>query len=160
MEHRQPAEELNEDLNKYLGHGELQLEIRETGYVITRNSVPAESLSEGETTAIAVLYFLKSLQDRRFELNKGLVVLDDPVSSLDTNALYLAFGFIRARTTNAGQLIVLTHNFTFFREVRNWFHHLTRQGKKDINQRPARFYMLDFVRGAAERSSILHPPAS
>lgn len=155
VEHRQPAEELNEDLNKYLGHGELQLEIRETGYVITRNSVPAEALSEGETTAIAVLYFLKSLQDKRFELNNGLVVLDDPVSSLDANALYLAFGFIRERTTYAGQLIVLTHNFTFFREVRNWFHHLSGQGKKDINQRPARFYMLDFARRGVERFSII-----
>jgi wobble nucleotide-excising tRNase len=157
MEHRQPAEELNEDLNKYLGHGELQLEIRETGYAILRDDIPAEALSEGETTAIAVLYFLKSLQDRRFELNNGVVVLDDPVSSLDSNALYLAFGFICERTENAAQLIVLTHNFTFFRQVRNWFHHLPGQNKRDINQRPARFYMLDSVRGETARSSTLRP---
>ncbi len=143
IEHRQPAEELNEELRKYLGHDELRLEIKDTGYAITRGGVPAQSLSEGEMTAIALLYFLKSLRDRTFDLEHGIVVLDDPVSSLDANALYLAFGFIRERTQNAGQLIILTHNFTFFRQVRNWFHHLKGQNKSDINQRPARFYMLD-----------------
>jgi len=143
VEHRQPAEELNRDLHSYLGHDELRLEIKETGYAIVRRDAPAEALSEGETTAIALLYFLKSLQDRRFDLRKGVVVLDDPVSSLDANALYSAFGFIRERTRHAGQLVILTHNFTFFRQVRYWFHHLKGQKKKEVTQRPARFYMLD-----------------
>ena len=143
MEHRKPAEDLNEDLRSYLGHGELSLEVKETGYLITRNAITAQRLSEGETTAIALLYFLKSLEDRRFDLANSVVVLDDPVSSLDANALYLAFGFIRERTQNAAQLFILTHNFRLFRQVRNWFHHLPKQGKRDINQRPARFYMLD-----------------
>ena len=57
VEHRQPAEELNEDLRNYLGHNELCLEIKENGYAMTRGGVQAESLSEGETTAIALLYF-------------------------------------------------------------------------------------------------------
>lgn len=143
VEHRQPAEELNTDLRNYLGHSELRLEIKATGYTIMRHDAPAVSLSEGEMTAIALLYFLKSLQDRRFGLTKGAVVLDDPVSSLDANALYSAFGFIRERTQAAAQLIILTHNFAFFRQVRNWFHHLKDQNKKDIALRPARFYMLD-----------------
>ena len=82
VEHRRPATELNEDLKKYLGHGELQLAVKETGYEITRNGDPAQSLSEGETTAIALLYFLKSLDDRRFDSAKGVVVLDDPVLTL------------------------------------------------------------------------------
>jgi len=142
-EHRRPADELNEDLRKYLGHDELRLEVKDTGYTITRGGEPARALSEGEMTAIALLYFLKSLQDRHFDLANGVVVLDDPVSSLDANALYLAFGFIRERTKDAGQLIILTHNFTFFRQVRNWFHHLKGQKKRDLNQRPGRFYMLD-----------------
>ena len=129
VEHRRPAEELNKDLSNYLGHQELLLEIKETGYAITRGGVPAKSLSEGERTAIALLYFLKSLQDRRFELENGVVVLDDWVSSLDANALFLAFGFIRERSENAGQVIVLTHNFSFFRQVRNWFHHLKVSGQ-------------------------------
>ena len=83
------------------------------------------------------------------------MVLDDPVSSLDANALYLAFGYIRQRTQDAGQLFLLTHNFTLFRQVRNWFHHLPGQRKKDINQRPARFYMLDRVVDADPRRTAL-----
>ena len=155
VEHRRPAEELNEDLQKYLGHRELCLEIRETGYTITRSGVPAESLSEGESTAIALLYFLKSLQDRRFELENGAIVLDDPVSSLDANALFLAFGFIRERTEGAGQLFVLTHNFSFFRQIRNWFHHINGRKKRNVTQRPARFFMLDSTLDGNERSSVI-----
>ena len=143
VEHRRPADELNDDLKKYLGHDELRLDVRDTGYVFSRNGVPAESLSEGERTALALLYFLKSLDDRRFDVKRGVVVLDDPVSSLDANALYLAFGYIRERTQDTAQLFLLTHNFTFLRYVRNWFHNIRGQKKKDIRQRPARFYMLE-----------------
>ncbi len=157
VEHRRPAEELNKDLHSYLGHDELRLVVKDTGYTITRDGTPAQALSEGETTAIALLYFLKSLKDRRFDLANGVVVLDDPVSSLDTNALYLAFGFIRERTKDAAQLFILTHNFTFFRQVRNWFHHLKGQNKKEIGQRPARFYMLDFARDGDQRCSSIRP---
>lgn len=144
IEHRQPAEELNQDLNSYLGHAELQLDVKDTGYTISRSGTPARSLSEGEMTAIALLYFLKTLKDRRFEMDNGLVVLDDPVSSLDANALFLAFGFIRRCVDDAAQIVILTHNFAMFRQVRNWFYHLKGQNnKKDITNRPARFYMMD-----------------
>ena len=155
VEHRRPADELNEDLRKYLGHDELRLDVRDTGYVFSRNGMPAESLSEGERTALALLYFLKSLDDRRFDIKRGVVVMDDPVSSLDANALYLAFGYIRACTQDAGQLFLLTHNFTFLRYVRNWFHHLQGQRKRDIRQRPARFYMLEQVREGDYRCSTI-----
>ena len=155
VEHRQPAEDLNEDLRKYLGHGELCLEIKETGYTITRGGVSACTVSEGETTAIALLYFLKSLQDRRFELARGVVVLDDPVSSLDANALFLAFGFIRERAGEAGQLFVLTHNFSFFRQVRNWFRHVKGHGRKVVSNGPARFFMLESSQEENVRSSAI-----
>jgi len=155
VEHRQPAEELNEDLQTYLGHGELCLEIRDTGYAIVRGGESANTLSEGETTAIALLYFLKSLRDRRFELGSGVVVLDDPVSSLDANALFLAFGFIRERAGEAGQLFILTHNFSFFRQVRNWFGHLKGQRRKIVSNRPAQFFMLNAVEENDTRGSVI-----
>lgn len=149
-EHQQPAEELNEDLRRYLGHGDLQLTIKDTGYRITRNGVPADMLSEGEMTAIALLYFLKCLDDRRFDKRNGVVVLDDPVSSLDGNAMYLAFGLIRERTKDAGQLILMTHDFGLFRQARNWLHYLNRRAP-----RPSRFYMLDCVPVEGQRSASL-----
>ena len=148
VQHREPAEELNSDLRAYLGHGELTLDVKETGYQITRNGVVAEGLSEGERTAIALLYFLKSLRDRRFDLKTGIVVLDDPVSSLDSNALFFAFGFIRERTQDAAQLFILTHNFTFFRQVKNWFHHLR-------GPRQAGFFMLECTREQSKRCAII-----
>ena len=157
VEHRRPADELNEDLERYLGHRELQLTVKKTGYEIVRNGASAQNLSEGECTAIALLYFLKSLQDRNFSLSRGVVVLDDPVSSLDSNALYLAFGLIRQRTEAAAQLFILTHNFTLFRNVKNWFHHMKGQSRTDTKKRPARFYMLECRFNGSHRSSTLCP---
>jgi wobble nucleotide-excising tRNase len=153
VEFRRPAEELNADLAAYLGRDDLRLEVKSTGYRMLRNGQPATHLSEGERTAIAFLYFLKSLSDRSFDMANGIVVIDDPVSSLDANALYSAFGYMKERTKAAGQLFILTHSFSLFRLVRNWFHHLPGQGKKDVALRPARFFMLaataqDGARGA------------
>ena len=153
VQHRRPAEDLNNDLHRYLGHNQLQVEVKETGYAITRNGIPAQALSEGETTAIALLYFLRSLDDHRFDLSSGIVVLDDPVSSLDANSLYQAFGLIRSRTADSGQLLILTHNFTLFGLVRNWFHHMKGQNARDIHKKPARFYMLDCSWNGFDRNS-------
>ena len=148
LEHRRPAAELNRELNLYLGHGEVQFTVKDTGYEITRNEIAAESLSEGEKTAISLLYFLKSLDSREFNLSEGIVVLDDPVSSLDANALYAACGFVRDRTRESGQLFVLTHNFAFFREMRRWMssHTLSEHSS---------FYMLEATVADGKRVSRL-----
>lgn len=145
VEHSKPAEELNNDLANYLGRNDIKFKIMETGYQILRKDKMAGALSEGEKSAIAFLYFLKSLSDKNFDLGKGIVVVDDPASSLDSNALFYAFSFMKARTKEAGQLFILTHNFAFFRQVKNWFRHLKGQNKRDVEKRPARFYMIKRV---------------
>lgn len=155
VEHRRPAEELNRELGAYLGRDELQFEVKDTGYALTRGGQPALHLSEGERTAIAFLYFLKALEDKAFELSKGIVVIDDPVSSLDANALFSAFGYMKERTKACHQLFILTHNFAFFRQVKNWFHHLKGQNKNKIDQRPGRFYALLATVTNGERSATL-----
>ena len=154
VEHRRPAEELNRELQAYLGRDELKFDVKDTGYALTRGGKPALDLSGGERTAIAFLYFLKSLEDKAFDLKKGIVVVDDPVSSLDANALFSAFGYMKERAKECHQLFTLTHNFAFFRQVKNWFHHMRGQ-KKDIAQRPARFYALLTTISAGERSATL-----
>lgn len=159
-QHRRPAEELNQEVAAYLGRDELRFEVEQNGYRITRGGHPATHLSDGERTAIAFLYFLKSLKATDFDLGTGIVVIDDPVSSLDANSLFSAFSFLKQRTANAGQLFVLTHNFAFFRQVRNWFYNLPGQKKNDVNQRPARFYMLatDYIGGVrAAKLDVLDP---
>jgi len=123
LEQQKPATEISRDLCHYLGHSEITLEPlnKKPGYVILRREERANGLSEGEKTAIAFLYFLKSLEDKRFNLSQGIVVVDDPISSLDANSLYTAYGYLKERTREAAQLFVLTHNFVFFREVKEWF---------------------------------------
>jgi len=140
VEHRRPADELNRDLTAYLGMNELKFETKENGYQITRNGVTADAISEGEKTAIAFLYFLKSLKDKNFDLANGVVVIDDPVSSLDANSLFHAFGFMKERTREVGQLFIFTHNFCFFRQVKNWFNYINRYKRKLCKE--ADFYML------------------
>jgi wobble nucleotide-excising tRNase len=144
LEHRRPADELTAELRAYLGRDELRFEVKGTGYALTRSGQDEDvvDLSDGERTAIAFLYFLKSLQDRAFDLKNGIVVIDDPVSSLDDNALFSAFGYMKDRTKEAGQLFILTHSFSFFRLVKNWFHHLPGQRKNKIEDRPGRFFLL------------------
>src|SRR5690606_2007760 len=142
LEHRRPADELTEELRAYLGRDELRFEVKGNGYALTRNGQPVSHLSEGERTAIAFLYFLKSLQDKTFDMKNGIVVIDDPVSSLDANALFSAFGYMKERTKQAGQLFIFTHSFPFFRLVKNWFHHLPKQRSPQVERRLGRFFLL------------------
>ena len=102
-QHRRPAEELNKELASYLGRDELRFDVEQNGYKIMRGAQPALHLSDGERTSIAFLYFLKSLKATDFDLESGIVVIDDPVSSLDANSLFSAFGYMKARTAAAGQ---------------------------------------------------------
>lgn len=109
QQHAPAAEDINRDLLHYLGHKEIQVETAETGYRLVRAGRPAERLSEGERTAIAFVYFLRSLKDQSFDLANGIVVIDDPVSSLDANSSFCAFGFMKSRLKDVGQLFILTH---------------------------------------------------
>lgn len=145
------AEKLTSNLAAYLGRVEITITNLGSGYQIQRGGQIAENLSEGERTAIAFLYFLETLGDRSFELENGIVVIDDPVSSLDTNSLCCAFAYMQKRTKGAGQLFVLTHNFFFFRQVKNWLHHLQGKRKEIVSQA----YMIENYFAEGERSSRL-----
>ncbi|MEX1026693.1 MAG: AAA family ATPase [Candidatus Paceibacterota bacterium] len=150
ISHRKPAEQLNRQLQDYLGHSDLQFEVQETGYRIIRKEEIATDLSEGEKTAIALLYFLRRLDAPEFDRSSGLVVLDDPVSSLDSNALFNAFAYVKDHTIGAHQVVLLTHNFGFFRAVREWFRNLRGQEKKEW-----RIFMLSTGMDSTGRYSVL-----
>jgi wobble nucleotide-excising tRNase len=154
VEHRLPAEELTAELASYLGRNEIRFEVARTGYSITRDGVRASNLSEGERTAIAFLYFLKTLQDKDFKVADDIVVIDDPVSSLDSNALFSAFGYMKERTRSPNQLFVFTHNFSFFRQVKNWFDHVNKMKK---TKGDAQFYMLQSVFNGSQRNAVMAP---
>lgn len=157
IEHRRPAEELSAELCAYLGRDELKFEVTGTGYSLTRGEEPAEHLSEGERTAIAFLYFLKSLEDKDFDMATGIVVIDDPVSSLDANALFSAFDYMKERTKNCNQLFILTHNFAFLRQVKNWLHHLKKRKRKSTENGSFHFYLLKTKLSNNQRNASICP---
>lgn len=113
---------LNRSLNKFLGHKEINFEVKDdgTGYIILRRGKIASNLSEGERTAIAFIFFITQLQDDNFDQANGIVVIDDPVSSLDSNSQFQAFSFLKESTKDASQLFVFTHNFDFLKLMLNW----------------------------------------
>lgn len=156
VEKSKAAEELNDDLKTYLGRDEISFSVTEDeiGYRVLRNGQPAMNLSEGEQSAIAFLYFLRTLTDRNFDLGKGIVIIDDPVSSLDSTALFSAFSFMKSRIENCNQLIILTHNFVFLKNITTWFHYLQRQKgfKNDV-----KYYGLRACYSNGIRSSSIMP---
>ena len=88
----------------------------------------AEStLSEGEVTFITFLYFLQLVKGSTNETDitdERILVIDDPISSLDSNVLFVVSSLlkeitkcIRNNVGNIKQLILLTHNVYFHKEV-------------------------------------------
>lgn len=132
------CEDINKGLKAFLGRDELVFEAYKTkrldengkeqeiddGYIIKRNGEFASYLSEGEKTAIALVYFIIHLGDQNFDIGKGIIVIDDPISSLDANSLFQAFSFLKYSVLPAEQVFVLTHNFDFMRLLINWMKRL------------------------------------
>ena len=115
------AQLLTTDLHRYFGRDELTFELSDdNGYLIQRNGQKAAHLSEGEQRSIALLYFLRDIESNAANLRERIIVFDDPVSSVDDGAATGAFAYIwekciGKKQDGVGQLIVLTHNFDFFR---------------------------------------------
>lgn len=102
--------------------------IREDGSIV-------ENLSEGERNFIAFLYFYHQVRGSMTseELKEKIVVIDDPVSSMDSTALFLVSAIVREMINVCRnnteylnpkvpgdyikQLFILTHNVYFHREV-------------------------------------------
>lgn len=136
------AEQFNKSLHKFLGRSELTLRFNpvKKGYEILRNDSDqvGGNLSEGEKTAIAFVYFITKLKENDNNIEDTIVVVDDPISSFDSNHLFHAYSFMKVNCEKAKQLFVLTHNFTFFKLVRDW---VSRKNKRD-NQNVANFYVV------------------
>ncbi|NTW40799.1 MAG: AAA family ATPase [Cellulomonadaceae bacterium] len=115
------AEALTFEVARLLGRSELEFRPRgENTYAVTRSDgSPAVGLSEGERTAITLVHFLEALARREPEAPAPIVLVDDPVSSLDANVWVGASTLIWARCVVeklAAQLFVLTHDFELFRQ--------------------------------------------
>lgn len=133
------AQLLTTDLHHYFGRDELTFELSDdNGYLIQRNGQKADHLSEGEQRSIALLYFLRDIESNGANLRERIVVFDDPVSSVDDGAATGAFAYIwdkciGKKQNGVGQLIVLTHNFDFFRRWVNRLASLKRMSEDERN---------------------------
>jgi wobble nucleotide-excising tRNase len=95
----------------YLGHGELTVVPLDEGYELHRHGKLVKGPpSEGEKTALALCYFLSTLGADGRKIKDLIVVVDDPISSLDTRAMNYACALIRTQLRDAQQLFVMTHN--------------------------------------------------
>ena len=123
-------DEINRILKSY---GFLNFEIvpeQEEGfYQIHREdgTIADTTLSEGEITFITFLYYLQLTKGGLSEdevNNERVLIIDDPISSLDSNVLFIVSTLIKEIVKNiktdignVRQLILLTHNVYFHKEV-------------------------------------------
>lgn len=87
----------------------------------------SRSLSEGEKTFITFLYFyylIRGAQSPSGITTNRVVVFDDPISSLDSDILYIVSSLIKgvmedvkSQTGQIKQVFVLTHNVYFHKEI-------------------------------------------
>lgn len=90
-------------------------------------STATNTLSEGEKTFVVFLYFYHLINGSFSETGTTtdrVVVFDDPVSSVDSDVLFIVSNLIREVCDNCGtpegrikQVLVLTHNVYFHKEV-------------------------------------------
>lgn len=90
-------------------------------------TIAETTLSEGEITFITFLYYLQLAKGGISEdtvNEERILVIDDPISSLDSNVLYVVSTLIKeiikgikSDLGNIKQIILLTHNVYFHREV-------------------------------------------
>ncbi|GAA7326159.1 hypothetical protein BD0111_09390 [Helicobacter pylori] len=105
----------------------------EKSYRIQREDgqLVGETLSEGEVTFITFLYYYHltkgSLKESDISKNKVLVI-DDPISSLDSNILFIVSVLVKElmketmketmkEKTSIKQIIILTHNTYFYKNI-------------------------------------------
>lgn len=141
--HGPAAAAINKLIASYLGHGELTIRPVDQGYELDRHGHVIEGLpSEGEKTAIAIAYFLSALESEGRKLKDLIVVVDDPVSSLDTKALNFACSLVRGRLSGVSQLFVLTHNQQCMNEFRKAWKNRAKP-LKDDEESTATFLFID-----------------
>ena len=116
-----PADKINSDIAFIMGRSELVFKNTDQGYLITRNGKRAKNLSKGEENAVALIYFFNTLQDMNVNAANTIVVLDDPISSFDSNFYYNAISYIREKTVNVGQTFIFTHKFALLKDFSMMF---------------------------------------
>jgi len=150
------VQKINKHLEEFFGRKEILLELDDSkkGYIIKRDESVAHNLSEGEKNAIAFSYFIVKTQEKGFKVKEGIILIDDPISSFDSNFIYHCFSLIKNHFKNTEQLIISTHNFEFFNLVKDWFEQKNCKvesdnkkvtNKSDKKPMPCEFFMVENI---------------
>lgn len=102
------GEEENNILIKYKGDDETKKRLQNT-------------LSEGEKTALAFAYFMSKVTTEVTNKGQAIIVIDDPISSLDDNRLYSTAFLINNEFKDFKQLFVFSHNMLFLKYINPFF---------------------------------------
>ncbi|HDY69279.1 MAG TPA: hypothetical protein ENH85_16020 [Candidatus Scalindua sp.] len=147
------VQKINKHLKEFFGREEIQLGLDSSkkGYIIKREGQPASNLSESEKTAIAFSYFIVKVQEKDFRIKEGIIFIDDPISSFDSNFIYHCFSVTKNHFKDVGQLTISTHNFELFNLVKEWFLRKNKKveiynkNKKDSEKKivPCEFHMIE-----------------
>lgn len=117
-------------------------------YSIVRfdNTDASKTLSEGESSFISFLYFYNLVFGSRTRSGlheNHILVIDDPVTSMDSNTLFIISTLIRNLINlcledkrNIKQIFILSHNLYFFKEVSYGYN---ERSKKNISKNIAYF---------------------
>ncbi len=100
--------EVDNILVKYKSQSQIKSRLRNT-------------LSEGEKTALAFSYFLSKVTIETKNPSETIIVIDDPISSLDDNRIYNTASLIYDTFHDYKQLFILSHNFFFLKYIHPLF---------------------------------------
>lgn len=114
------ADTLTRDLARVYGKNHLSVAVTPDGksYACRRGDKPGTDLSDGERTTLSLLYFLRKLEDEQVSVgdpSQRMVVIDDPSSSLDREALFATHQWLIDTLKGFGQYVILTHDFSLLR---------------------------------------------
>jgi wobble nucleotide-excising tRNase len=122
------AELVNQHLTHFFGHDELKLVAEGSSpnikFKVNRDNIDANNLSEGECSLISFCYFIAKMEDEMkddLNIDKLLIYIDDPISSLDSNHIFFMFSLIEsiiAKPKKYGQLFISTHNLDFLKYLK------------------------------------------
>lgn len=129
-DHAAAAVAVDSLIKSYLRHNDISIAADDEGFQLQRrDGRVARNLSEGEKTAVTFCYFLSSLEAQGRRLQEMIVVVDDPISSLDTKALNYVFSLIKGHVAKCHQTVILTHNINFLNSCRSWLRPKSRRGE-------------------------------
>lgn len=145
--------EINRILSLFGFNNFILAETEENGFykIVRQNGEDAQqTLSEGEYTFITFLYFyqlIKGSTNQTGITTDRIIVIDDPISSLDSNVLFIVSNLVKEvikdcnkKTNGVKQVFILTHNVYFHKEI-------TFKGNRDHTTSKESFWIVRKLNG-------------